>query len=433
MGNRTAGDETVRLTEQESQANVHAVLQLCASGKLRCSEKTRRPSAATVTAVAEALSAGDFLPDEPIASFAWPMLIHAGGLAEQAGNRLQLTARGRAALSKPAAETIRLLWRRWVSHGLIDEMSRVDAIKGQRCANVLTVVKPRRQAVAVALATSPASEWVTVEDLFTTMRRNNLSPTIARSERGLWKLYLVDPEYGSLGYAGFADWPLLEGRYTLCVMFEYAATLGLIDVTYTDPAGARDDFRGNWGAEDLDSLSRYDGLRAARLNALGAYALGLAGTYQTTGETERILKVLPNLDIAVLGEISAADRLMLDAYAKRTSDRVWSLTATALLAALDTGRSLEEFSRFLASRSHTDLPSTVTTLIDDVAGRAGRLRDLGMAQLVECTDPALATLIANDRRLQTLCRPVGDRHLAIPPEHGIAFRKGLRTLGYALN
>ena len=52
-----------------------------------------------------------------------------------------------------------------------------------------------------------------------------------------------------------------------------------------------------------------------------------------------------------------------------------------------------------------------------------------MTQLVECADPVLATLIANDRRLRTLCRLVGDRHLAISPEHGTAFRKGLRTLG----
>ncbi len=381
----------------------------------------------------EALSAGDFLSHDAIAAFAWPLIIHAGGLAEQAGNRLQMTARGRAALSRPAAETVRQLWRRWVTHGLIDEMSRIDAIKGQRCANVLTAVKPRRQAVAAALATCPAGEWVTVEELFATMRRDNLSPTIARSERGLWKLYLIDPEYGSLGYAGFADWPILEGRYTLCVLFEYAATLGLIDITYTDPAGARDDFRENWGADDLDRLSRYDGLQAIRINALGAYALGLADTYQATGKTEQALNVLPNLDIVALGEISPADRLVLDAYAERTSDRVWSLTAPALLAALDTGRSLEELSRFLGNRCHTDLPSTVTTLIDDVAGRATRLRDLGMAQLVECTDAALATLIANDRRLRTLCRAVGDRHLAIPPEHATAFRRGLRTLGYALN
>ena len=31
-----------------------------------------------------------------------------------------------------------------------------------------------------------------------------------------------------------------------------------------------------------------------------------------------------------------------------------------------------------------------------------------------------------------LCYPVGERHLAIPLEHGTAFRKGLRTLGYTL-
>lgn len=423
---------TVRRTEQEASVNVHAVLQLCAGGKLRCSEKTRRPSAATVTAVAEVLSAGDFLPDDVIAAFAWPLLIHAGGLAEQAGTRLQLTTRGRTALSKPAADTIRQLWRRWLSHGLIDEMSRIEAIKGQRAANVLTAVKPRRQTVADALAGCPVGEWVTVEDLFATMRRDGRSPTIARSERGLWKLYLVDPEYGSLGWAGFADWPILEGRYTLCVLFEYAATLGLIDVLYTDPAGARDDFRENWGADEFDSLSRYDGLRAVRINALGAYALGLADTYQATGGTEPTLKVLPNLDIVAVGEISAADRLVLDAYAEHTSDRVWALTATTLLAALDTGRSLEELSRFLTDRCHTDLPAAVTTLIDDVVRKTGRLQNLGMAQLVECADPALATLIASDRRLRTLCRLIGDRHLAIPPEHSTAFRKGLRTLGYTL-
>ena len=69
-----------------------------------------------------------------------------------------------------------------------------------------------------------------------------------------------------------SDWTLLEGRYTLAVLFEYAGTLGLIDLDYVHPKGARDDFRGNWGGDFLDALSRYDGLRAIRLNPLGAYA-----------------------------------------------------------------------------------------------------------------------------------------------------------------
>ena len=62
---------------------------------------------------------------------------------------------------------------------------------------------------------------------------------------------------------------ILEGRYTLAVLFEYAGTLGLIDLDYIHPAGARDDFRDNWGGDDLDALSRYDGLQAIRLNRAG--------------------------------------------------------------------------------------------------------------------------------------------------------------------
>ncbi len=57
-----------------------------------------------------------------------------------------------------------------------------------------------------------------------------------------WDLYISDPQYGSLGYEGYHDWEILQGRYTLCLLFEYAATLCLIDVAYIDPAGARKDF-----------------------------------------------------------------------------------------------------------------------------------------------------------------------------------------------
>lgn len=421
----------IRLTEQESLAAVAAVLQLCAAGRLRCSEKTRRPSAATVTAVAEVLPAGDFYADQPITAFAWPLLLQAGGLAEQAASRLQLTTRGLAALTAPAAGTIRHLWRRWVSHGVIDEMSRVDEVKGQRVANVLTAVKPRRQAVAAALAACPPGEWIGVDELFARVRRRGMS--IARNERAQWRLYIADPEYGSFGYDYGRDrWPLLAGRYTLCVLFEYAATLGLVDVDYTDPVGARDDYRDMWGGDFLDYLSRYDGLRAVRLNSLGAYAVGLTTGYEANGATRRTLKVLPNLDVVATGDVPAADRLVLDAFAAPMSDRVWSLSAASLLAALDAGRALEELRGFLAARTLTELPGTVTRLIDDVAGRASGVCDLGVVQLVECADATLATLVARDRTLRPLCRPVGDRHLAVPPEHVAGFRKALRALGYVL-
>lgn len=426
---------TVRSTEVEALADVLAVLQLAGAGKLHASEKTQRPTAATVAAVAEVLAAGDFYSTEPIAAFAWPVLIQAGGLAELAGGRLQLTAKGRAALGRAPVETIRALWRSWVVKAPIDELSRVEHIKGQRTANTLTSAKTRRQTVATALSRCPFGEWIGVDDLFGRMRRGNLSPTVARSERALWRLYLVDPQYGSLGYAGFGDWPILEGRYTLAVLFEYAGTLGLVDLDYTDPAGARDDYHGNWGADDLDYLSRYDGLRAVRLNALGAYALGLTDDYRTPATNvvaAGVLKVLSNLDIVVTGELPAADWLMLDAYAHRTAERVWALREATLLAALDAGRDLNDLRDFLTARADHELPNPVTTLLADVAARVGRLRNRGVVRLVECADAPVAMLIARDRRLRGLCQLVGDRYLAVAIDREPEFRKKLRALGYIL-
>ncbi len=61
-------------------------------------------------------------------------------------------------------------------------------------------------------------EWIGVDDLFSGMRRGNMSPTVARNELALWKLYLVDPQYDSLGYAGYHSWDILEGRCTMTVL-----------------------------------------------------------------------------------------------------------------------------------------------------------------------------------------------------------------------
>ncbi|HWE89779.1 MAG TPA: helicase-associated domain-containing protein [Pseudonocardiaceae bacterium] len=428
-------ERRVRLTELDALANLRTVLELVAAGHVKCSDKTLRPTAATIRALGADLAHGDFYPDEPIATFAWPLLIQAGGQAKLDGTRLNLTPKGRAALGKPPAETIRYLWQRWLSHAVIDEFSRIEQIKGQRSRNVLTAAKPRRQMIAKALATCPPGEWIDVDTLFTTMRRGNMSPTIVRSDMALWKLYLEDPQYGSLGYDGFHDWTLLAGRYTLAVLFEYAGTLGLIDLDYVHPDGARDDFRDNWGGDCLDALSRYDGLQAIKLTPLGAYVLGLADTYQPANSDAtavQALKVLPNLDIIATGDSGAADRLTLSAYTTQTADRVWTVSATSLLAALDTGRDLTEFTTFLTRRAEHDLPDALTTLIADVRRRAGHLTDLGHVRVIECADPATAALITHDRALRSLCRPIGDRHLAIKPDQEPKFRKALLKLGYVM-
>src|SRR4051794_27797938 len=466
MGSEAGTPSTVRCTEPEALRNVAAVLQLCQAGRLRCSATTRRPSAATVTAVREVLVAGDFYPDEAIAAFAWPLLLQAGGLAELQGSRLALTVKGLAALGRPAHEVIRDLWERWPRKAPIDEFSRIeqikgqkaaaalsaagprpqavaapiaesrrsDQIKGQRAAAALGAAGPRRQAVAATLGLCPPGEWIGVDVLFTRMSRAGLDPRIARSERGLWKLYIVDPEYGSFGYEGYGEWPVLEGRYTLAVLFEYAATLGLLDVEYVPPADARDDFRHQWGADDLDALSRYDGLRAVRLTALGAYATGATADYEPPPPAvpDRALHVLPNHDVVAVADLAPADRMVLDTFAVHSSERVWTFSTASLLAAVDAGRAPGEFAAFLDARSLHPVPAAARTLFDDVEARAGQVRDLGVRCVLECADASVATLLERDRSLRRLVTRVGERHLLLDPAAEPKVRAALRELGYPL-
>lgn len=428
------GEHRIRLTEPEALANLHTMLHLVATGAVRCSEKTQRPTAATLATVAQHLVHGDFYASDAIAAFAWPLLLQAGGLATLENGRLTLTPSGRRSQRKPGAEVIATLWQRWLTRGVIDEMSRVEAIKGQRSANALSAVTTRRQTVARALATCPPGEWVDVDDLFTTMRRRHLSPTVARNERAQWKLYLGEARYGSLGYDGPHTWELLEGRYTLAVIFEYAGTLGLVDLDYAHPDHARSDYRDYWGADDLPALSRYDGLQAIRLTALGLFALGLTDTYEPPASPEptRTLTVLDTLDVIATGDLAPGDEILLSGFAERTSDRVWTMTTASLITAVDAGRDLADVAAFLRSRAANEIPDAVTSLLADVTRRAAQITDLGPVRLVECADSALATLVARDRALRALCSPVGDRHLAVPLDQEPAFRVALRRLGYAL-
>jgi len=269
-----SGPVLVRWTAPDALSNLVAVLELAADGQIRYSAAGRQPTAATVKMVEDALVAGDFYDSgEPIAAFAWPRLIRVGGLARMAGTRLELTARGHAVLASPSYQALGALWARWQESVSTDELARIETIKGQRTPGTLTSAVTRRAVVTAALAELEPGAWTGIGKLLGNLRAQRPPLTATRSLRALWRLYVLDSYHGSLGHAGPRAWDLVEGRYALCVLFEYAATAGLVDVAYTDPHGARDDYRALWGAAQLGCLSRYDGLVTVRVNELGAAVL----------------------------------------------------------------------------------------------------------------------------------------------------------------
>ena len=201
------------------------------------------------------------------------MLVQAAGLAEAAGTRLQLTTAGRKATTRPAHEVIRQVWEKWQKTTLVDEFNRINAIKGQQAKG--------RGLTAVARAVRRSSRSCGDAPRKSGLRSTSCSGCSKHSTR--FSRSLTTP--GSCTSASNSTevlgttpitWVTLQGRFVLTFLFEYVATLGLLDVAYVTPDGVRTDFHDRWGTDDLSCLSRYDGLLCFRINPLGAWCLGLA-------------------------------------------------------------------------------------------------------------------------------------------------------------
>ncbi len=431
----------VRETAREAEADLPAVLRLIDAGKVRVTDRKRTPTEASRDAVAGVLAGGDFYTsadedehgadpagDLAIRAFAWPMLVQAAGLAEKRGDALKLSPAGRAALSAEPPALLAEVWAAWQKTQLLDELARVEVVKGQWRVT-LSAAAGRRKAVLAVLRDCPPGAWFGIDDFWRLMRGTGRGFALV-GDRDVWELYVSEQEYGSLGYEDEHAWEQLQGRFVLAFLFEYAATAGLLDVAYVPPQGAQGDFRDRWGADDLSCFSRYDGLLCVRVNPLGAWLLGQAEEYRPAAPPRSdALRVLANLDVVATRPPPAADRLTLERFADATSPAVWRLSAAKIMHVAERGGRIGELREFLA-RAAGELPKPVETFLADLQRRAEQLRDGGPARIVECESEHVAAELAGDRQLKGKCLRAGDRHVAVREADLAAVRKAVRRLGY---
>lgn len=444
----------IRETESSARRELQTILRLVDLGKVTISDKTFYPTGPTLSAIAEVLESGDYYSDWTVTHspggwqynytigfikpFAWVMLLQAGKLVELSAKRLGLTKAGQKALNEPAEKTLQTLWKSWLKNKLLDELRRVDSIKGQtgKGKRSLTAVAGRRSKIAAALKDCPVGRWIELADFFRYIIAAGYEFEVSRNPESL-----TLEGYGSLYDASFL---ILEARCILCFLFEYVSTLGLVDVAYIHP----DDGVFNFQKDvDLDyyyggCLSRYDGLTYFRLTPLGAYFLGLSERYiPATLPPKQVLRILPNLEVVAVQQLSRADRLLLDNFLQPVSDAVWQLEPGKLLDASAQGRSVDELQKFLSANSSEALPQPVAQFLADLKTRTTSLQDLGSARLIRCTDTALATLIANDSRTKAYCfladqpQAIAARqacYLVVPAETEAKFHNALKKLGYSL-
>jgi Helicase conserved C-terminal domain len=372
------------------------------------------------------------------------VLVQAAGwaVAGSKGSRLELTKSGRALLGKSlGAAEVRQVWGRWLTSDLLDELSRVRAIKGQQSKSArLTKPSVRRGTLAAVLGACPVGRWVGLDELFRYVRAHHLGPTIERSAHSA--LYIGwSMEAGWLEYAGTDYWDLVVGTYLRAVLWEYVGTLGLIDIAYTYPEDSVRDVGRLYGFDE-EYVSRYDGLLGIRLTPLGAYVLGLTDEYRSgivdPSQEKPSLRVLPNLDVVVLdvAALTPADRALLERIGAPQSQGVYRLDRGRILEATEQGVTLERVQELLVRKSGVadeELPQTVRVFLADVDRRASAIRETGRMVLLESKDPYLLIELANKPSLRAfVClASIGDSPaLLVPEAHQARARRELLKLGY---
>ncbi len=361
------------------------------------------------------------------------MLLQAGKLVQLRGSKLELTKAGRAAFTAPIEDTIRLLWTRWIDNNLIDEFSRIDVINGQtrgRGRKAMTAAFERRPLVFKALEQCPVGQWIRFDEFSRFMRADGYHFEITSEP---WLLYISDPQYGNMGYCGYHEWSLLQGRYIRCLLFEYAATLGLVDVAYTHPDNARDDFHGLWGSDELSFLSRYDGLEYFRLNPLGAYCLNLADRYASQSTHEHTpIQVFADLRICANQPLSAQESLLLETWVNAEAEGVWRLDRAKSVTAIEKGQDVDSLRSFLEDRDDQPLPEKVEGFLRSIERNGKALSEQGRGLLVECATEEIAEMLSSDKQISKLCIASGKKHLLVREKSEASFRKVVHALGFGM-
>ncbi len=396
---------TIRETEIEALHNIQTVLALVQSGKIKGSSTTGNISEASQEIIHKHLYNGDYYSEKEIAkndlgmlSFSLTLILLSANMVKYNGSKLELSTKGIKWQSAKPEDILKECWERWLVSSC-DEFNRINLIKGQK-SGLAKNAKDRRNAIVKAINRLPAYEWVSISELSSSMKINNNKFYVSNE---LWNLYIEEKEYGSLGYDGFGTWEIVEERYMLVFLFEYAAALGILDISYVPPENARDDFRGNWGVDDLDYLSRYDGLIHIRVNHLGEYILGATGKYeQKVIESETSLKLLTNLDIVITKQLNQVDHLFLESIAKKTADHVYKLNEALVLTVLEKGRTSTSILDFLKQRTDIEIPNTFLDFFDKISRKTGIFKNLGHGKLLQVIDRPTALLLANEKKLQ--CR-----------------------------
>ncbi|MFA0436896.1 hypothetical protein BCT78_10915 [Vibrio breoganii] len=421
-------------TPQYTEAELNVLLNTIKVKKLKVSPKTGQPSKALLNQLCNKLNEpyqkATSLDDESaksIKAFGWIQILRAALWFKETNGELQINLK-KAALQQRHCDVIKQLFLDWKDRSEFDEFSRINQIKGQKGKGqkYFTNVLSRRDACIETLRSCPPEEWVSFDDYLRLMAVEGQFFNITFEP---YSLYIGDSTYGRIH-----DGTFLTNAYSRCLIMEYFATLGIVDIAYVTPESAQDNYYDRWGQYDLDYLSIYDGLKYIRLTKLGAYVLGVVDTYIDVSEsTKTSIALLPKNRVQFMQPPTTSERVFLTNYADEVTDQVWQLCTSKILSHLENGGDLEEIQSFLSERDEQPyFPTQIEHLFKTLESNKNAVRLEGRFLLLKCDTESIAKNIASAPKLQKLCQRVGKDQLIIPEGKESLFRQLVHELAYAM-
>ncbi len=426
--NKLPQDIQTRSSQLSAIKELQAILQLIEFKPLKVSDKTNMPSSATITLLNKLFEGGDYyqgikLPYDKIGdikAIGWIFLLQAGKLIKRTGMSVSLTAKGKKALVGDLPDELKSLWSCWLNNKILDEFKRIHNIKGQASKIMkrgYTDPFERRQKIESLLKILPANAWLSIDDVAKAFLVNNLEFQVTNNQA--WGLYIGDPDYGSLAGQG-NTWHIIEESYLLCVLFEYAATVGMIDVAFTSPVERRySSYSDLWCAEELDLISRYDGLTHIKITDLGSYILGNSDLFEM--ELPETTITISDKNIIYVNSVLIPVELKqtLNIFAENIAEQQWQLSEQSIAKALKNSAKLTEL-RAIFNSYDVKISPSLEELLDDFTNNTNKLKLKDKLFLYECATSSLANSIMRNKAMSYAIR-ADDLLIAIPEKNQAKF------------
>ena len=417
-------------SSEQTERELNALINLIKDKKLKVSAKTGMPSKALLKKLSSQLNEpfSERIEDslETIKAFGWVQILRAASWIKESNGLLNINLKT-ALLQQKNSDAMKQLFWDWQQNGQFDEFSRIHEIKGQkgRGKRYFTTPESRREACTQTLKACPVGEWISFTDFMRLMAAKGHYYLVTEDSSFL---YIGDAHYGRI-----YDEEWLTNVHSRCLMMEYFATLGLIDIGYIEPEKASDEYYNSIGLFDLDYLSIYDGLQYLRLTELGAYILGLTEDYCEAPSCETPVLLLSNKRMQFMQPPTSSERVFLINYADEFANDVWQLSKRSLLAHIENGGDLQELQAFIQARDDQPyLPTEIENLFKTLEENKQAVKAVGRVLLLKCNSEATAKNIASAPQISKWCQRVGKEQLIIPENKESQFRALIHELSYAM-